>query len=86
MAVDPITDMVYVVAIANNTRSGTVLEIDGATNTVSANIAVGTVPNAVAVDPTTDMVYVVNDGSNTVSVIDGATSTVTATIPVGSSP
>ena len=60
--------------------------INGATNTVTATIAVGAEPDGVAVDATTNTIYVANNGDNTVSVINGATNTVTATIPVGPRP
>ena len=43
--------------------------IDGATNTVTANVNVGSEPDDVAVDETTDTIYATNYGSNTVSVI-----------------
>ena len=79
MAVDETTDTIYVA----NDGSGTVSVIDGATNTVTATVAVGTDPIGVAVDETTDTIYAANDGSGTVSVIDGATNTVTATVTVG---
>jgi len=38
---------------------------------VTATIAVGVNPVAVAVNPITDRIYVVNSGSNNVTVIDG---------------
>jgi YVTN family beta-propeller protein len=60
--------------------------IDEASNTVTATIAVGSLPSAVAVDPAAGTVYVTNYGSGTASVIDGATNIVTATVPVGSFP
>jgi YVTN family beta-propeller protein len=56
--------------------------IDAATSTVTATIAVGNGPGAVAVDPATGTVYVTNSNDDTVSVIDAATSTVTATVPL----
>ena len=60
--------------------------INGATNTVTATIGVGTNPVWVGVDPSTHTVYVPNTLSNNVSVINGATNTVTATIGVGDEP
>ncbi len=53
--------------------------------TVSATIAVGSSPNAVAINPVTNKIYVVNNADGTVSVIDGATNNV-ATVTVGSDP
>ncbi len=79
---DPATDTVYV----TDYYDGTVSVIDGATNTVTATIPVGSGPDGVGVDPATDTVYVTNFNDGTVSVIDGATNTVTATIPVGLQP
>ena len=69
-----------------NLGSNNVSVIDGATNTVTATIVVGSSPYSVSVNPTTNKIYVANPGSNNVSVIDGATNTVTATITVGSNP
>jgi uncharacterized repeat protein (TIGR01451 family) len=69
-----------------NFVGSTVSVIDGATNAVTATIAVGSGPAAVGVDPATHTVYVANTFSNSVSVIDGATNAVTATIGVGSGP
>nr|WP_253861745.1 hypothetical protein [Mycobacterium asiaticum] len=45
--------------------------INSATNTVTATITVGSIPNGIAVDPTTGAIYVANYGSDTVSVISG---------------
>ena len=44
--------------------------INGATNSVTANVAVGTDPIGVAVDEADEAVYVTNYGSGTVSVIN----------------
>jgi YVTN family beta-propeller protein len=60
--------------------------IDGASNAVTATVAVGTSPIGVAVNATTNRIYVANYISNTVSVIDGASNAVTATVAVGTSP
>ena len=60
--------------------------IDGATNTVTQTITVGSGPFSIAVNPGTNTVYVTNSNSNTVSVINGATNAVTATVAVGSHP
>ena len=79
MAADPAAGTVYV----TNGGSATVSVIDAATNAVTATIAVGSDPGAVAVDPTAGTAYVANF-AGTVSVIDAAANTVTATIAVGS--
>ncbi len=53
--------------------------------TVTATVAAGSGPFAVAVNPATNKIYVANNGGTTVTVIDGATNT-TATVTAGSSP
>jgi len=60
--------------------------IDGSTRTVTATVAVGKKPGAVAVDPDTHAVYVANSDDNTVSVIDGSTRTLAATAWAGAYP
>ena len=60
--------------------------INTATNTVTATIAVGAAPDAVAVSPDGSLAYVANRNSNTVSVINTATNTVITTIGVGTFP
>ena len=63
--VDPATNTVYVA----NDGGNSVSVIDGATNTVTATIGVGSGPAGVGVDPATHAVYVANVNDNTVSVI-----------------
>ena len=84
VAVDPVTDTIYV----TNQSSNTVSVINGATNTVTAVIPVGSTPTNVGVDSATDTIYVGNNGGGpgTVSVINGATNTVTATLTGFTSP
>jgi YVTN family beta-propeller protein len=53
--------------------------------TVTATVAAGAEPYAVAVNPVTNMVYVANYDSGDVTVIDGATNAAT-TVPVGTNP
>jgi len=60
--------------------------INGANNTVIANITVGAWPTGVAYDPSNGYIYVANYFSDTVSVINGATNTVIANITVGIGP
>lgn len=87
LAVDPVTDTVYVAncgnsCIGGSVTSDTVSVINGATCNAEDTsgcaqtpraVRVGQVPVAVAVDPTSDTVYVADEADNTVSVIDGAT-------------
>jgi YVTN family beta-propeller protein len=73
-------------AYVANGSSNTVSVIDTATNTVTATVAVGAAPFAVAVTPDGTHAYVANSASNNVSVIATATNTVTATVAVGSGP
>jgi|SRR5579859_1244486 len=53
--------------------------------TVTATVAAGVNPTAVAVNPLTNKIYVANSGSSNVTVIDGTTNA-TATVPVGATP
>ena len=69
-----------------NTEFHTVSVLDTASNTITATVAVGFGPIAVAVNRAGTRVYVANHGQSTVSVIDTASNTVTATVPVGFGP
>ena len=81
VAVNPVTNQIYVANVGGNT----VTVIDGATN-ATTTVNVGSYPSAVAVNPVTNLIYVANLGDlvdpGTVTVIDGATNA-TATINVG---
>jgi DNA-binding beta-propeller fold protein YncE len=81
IAVDSATDTVYVA------YESTVAVINGATNTVSASIALpaGAVAGEIAVDSTTNTLYVNNDSASVggVVVIDGSTNTVSMTVSSG---
>jgi YVTN family beta-propeller protein len=71
--------------VANRTGN-TVSVVDGASNTLTATIAVGANPWGIAVNATGSRVYTANQGANNVSVIDTASNTVTATIAMGNQP
>ena len=73
-------------AYITNLNDNTVSVIDTASNTVTATVPVGNVPNGVAVTPDGARVYVANIFGNSVSVIDTATNIVTATVMVGPFP
>ncbi len=55
---NPKTNRIY---IATQT-TGTVLEVDGATNTLIGTVKTGKLPYAMAVDSTANLVYVANNG------------------------
>ncbi len=87
IAVNPVTNMIYVVCI----NSQNLLVIDGATDKVVATLSVGTNPVAVAVNPATNKVYVadgvgedssagVSLGSPNLMVVNGATNTVVSQV------
>ena|GEM_PF-1176489 len=78
VAVNPITNMVYV----TNQGSNSVSVIDGKTNSVVSTIPIGSIPYDLAVNPITNKIYAANWLSNTVSVIDGNTNAVLHTINV----
>jgi YVTN family beta-propeller protein len=82
VAVNPKTNMVYVVNYADST----VTVIDEEKKTAIATINVGYLPQVVSVDPSANLVYVANTHSNSVSVIDGNTNIVIATLDAGKNP
>jgi YVTN family beta-propeller protein len=82
VSMNPITNRLYVA----NYRSNTVSVIDGLTDKLITNIAVGNLPTSIDFNPFTNIIYVTNSASNTVSVIDGPSNKVVATIKVGENP
>jgi DNA-binding beta-propeller fold protein YncE len=82
VAVDSQTDTIYAAIAGGNTRG--IAVIDGATNTVTADVPTAEPPVAVAVDDATDTVYVAETGPE-IAVIDGATNTVISTFDTGGS-
>lgn len=66
--------------------SDNVFVIDGATNTVIAEVPAGHGPHGIAITPNGARAYVANVSSNSVTVIDTTTDTVVATVPVGFTP
>ncbi|HET9580575.1 MAG TPA: Ig-like domain repeat protein, partial [Usitatibacter sp.] len=80
LAVNPITNKVYVA----NASANTVTAFNATTGT-STTIAVGSSPEFIAVNPATNRVYVDNTRDASLSVIDGATDTLVGTLPIGSS-
>ncbi len=92
LAANPVTNTLYTANTCGNdpgcgsSSPGTVTVVDGATNTVTANITVGGRSQFLVINAATNKIYVTNRRDNTVSVIDGATNTVIATVGVGSHP
>lgn len=84
VAVNPVTNKIYVTNQGYNGASETITVIDGATNattTLTDTKAGG--PLGVAVNPVTNKIYITDFvGDNSVMVIDGATNT-TSHVPVG---
>jgi YVTN family beta-propeller protein len=71
--------------VANN-FSNSVSVIDTNTKSVTATIAVGSVPTELAISLSHKYVVVTNQFGGSVSVISTATNSVVATVPVGSLP
>ncbi len=89
IAVDPVTDTIYVSVLAATSSSQPMVEvIDGASDTVTATISlpVGSEAFGLAVDSSTDTVYAAEYGAAAVAVIDGSTNSVTTTVSTGSEP
>jgi YVTN family beta-propeller protein len=89
VAVNPITNRLYIANYQNNTVS--VIDYylsknQGLKNETIANIQVGDGPESIDFNPITNRLYVSNSDSDTVSVIDGSTNAVIANIPVGTNP
>ena len=80
LAVNPVTNKIYV-AIANNNKTTV---IDGITLSTT-DVIVGLNPAALVLNPVTNKVYVSSGAEDTVTVIDGLTLS-TSSIPVGRYP
>jgi YVTN family beta-propeller protein len=82
VAVNPITNMIYI----TNAASNTVSVINGENDKIEHTIPVGTLPYDVDVDPATNKIYVANKFSDSLSVIDGDTNAIIKTINNVTSP
>ena len=80
MAVNPVTNKIYVV----NTAGNTVTVVDGGTYSTKT-VPTGNSPQAIDVNTVTNKIYVANISDNTVTVIDGGNNA-TATVTVGLRP
>jgi YVTN family beta-propeller protein len=87
VAVNPVTNTIYVANNSPFTFSGSVSVIDGNTNTITATVSTGCSLSTVAVNPVTNQIYVTGywSGCNILDVIDGATNTPTS-LTAGSQP
>src|SRR5205085_52544 len=74
LAVNPVTNKIYVGCDVARADQQTVAVIDGATNAVST-LSASAYPRAIAVNPVTNKIYILNQGNFSVTVIDGATNT-----------
>jgi YVTN family beta-propeller protein len=81
IAVNPLTNMIYVVT--NSVVTNSVVVVNGTSFTVAANISLGESPVEVAVNTATNLVYVTSPGPN-VWVINGSTNMVITSIPLTS--
>ncbi len=86
VAVDPLTNMIYVASFGTTFpfNCGCVIVIDGNTNVIVTTIPVPEGPLAIAVDPVTNRIYT-GDYTNEVTVIDGSTNTVITNVAVAGS-
>ncbi|VFJ15392.1 YncE family protein [Candidatus Nitrosocosmicus franklandus] len=82
VAINPLTDKVYVA----NQYSNTVSVYDAKTDKLIKTIPAGTFPYGVDANPYNNRIYVTNRGSDDLTVIDGATDSVIDNIAVGKSP
>jgi YVTN family beta-propeller protein len=71
VAVDPVSNRVYVGNVNWATTGTTITAVGGDTYT-SASVPVNVNPTAIVANPKTNLVYVVNSASHNVSVIDGS--------------
>ena len=82
LAVNPITNMIYVANVADNRVS----VINGNTNLVDKTVAVGRAPPQIGINSVTDRIYVLSTLDNNVTVIDGTANDFVTAIDVGSEP
>ena len=82
VAVNQVTNKVYVPNIGDNT----VTVIDAANGSTTSTVSAGTGPTAVAVNPATNKIYVPNSGSADVTVIDGLNGNATTQVSAGQGP
>ncbi len=60
VAVNPVTNKIYVANQSSGLTNGIITVIDGATNTPTSITSVGGDPNAIGINPVTNKIYVAN--------------------------
>jgi YVTN family beta-propeller protein len=84
IAVNQVTNKIYTESAQGSVPSeGSVMVIDGGTDSVIATIPIAGEPIGIAVNTVANKVYVGNVGNNAVTIIDGATNS-TTTVDIGS--
>src|SRR5712664_681651 len=76
----------WAVLVASALAALALWPLAGHAQSVTATVAVGTAPLAVAANPVTNKIYVANFSTNNVTVIDGATNTTTTVDASGNEP
>ena len=85
IAIDPVTNVIYVANTGGGSGNGSVTVIDGATDTYVGNISdPGSTPRAILVNSATNTVYLANYAGNSVTVCSGATRPLSGPITIGS--
>ena len=82
IAVNSATNRIYVANRGHGVDPGSVMVIEGSTNSVIGTVTAGFGPCAIAVNSITNKIYLTNSDDASVTVIDGATNT-TQTINLG---
>jgi DNA-binding beta-propeller fold protein YncE len=80
IAVNPTTNTLYALKRGSKTTPGSVVVIDGTTNTATTTIGLPSAAGDIAVNPVTNQIFV--SDLNNVAVIDGSTNAITANISV----
>ncbi len=88
IAINPVTNMIYVANTGGGASGGSVTVINGATDTISTTMSDGNsiAPQALVVNPLTNIIYVANNSSGNVTMYNGATNASLGTFGVGTGP
>ncbi|MDA4123715.1 MAG: YncE family protein, partial [Thaumarchaeota archaeon] len=82
----PVFDQANGNIYVSNGGGDTVSVMSGATNSLVANVVVGSGPQTPVIDPANSELYVTNEYGNSISVISGVTNALVATVKVGVQP